>query len=249
MDFDHLSEASDSNITEESLKDKMNNKEEMENIAEKLIKLENYENAKSIWNHIEILDKVNQLLVDKNKAASEEDYELAMKLRDQINQQKASMLSEKVVADFFSSSTNKQISLKNIVNQVIYRVDDCFAKYFAKSFIEKYNRIDFKDFEAKIRVKHEITIKALVLLKITKIGLERFRNNCDQLVSFLVKEVTENLSILNEIKRQDPAVLEAMKQEGKFIVFIKGIKSLNQILRNMHYTVELLHHIDDTPGK
>ena len=65
MDFDHLSEASDSNITEESLKDKMNNKEEMENIAEKLIKLENYENAKSVWNHIEILDKVNQLLVDK----------------------------------------------------------------------------------------------------------------------------------------------------------------------------------------
>ena len=54
----------------------------MKKIAEQSIKLENCENAKSIFNHIEILDKVNELLVDKKKAASEEDYELAMKLRD-----------------------------------------------------------------------------------------------------------------------------------------------------------------------
>ena len=221
----------------------------MEKIAELLIKLENYESAKSIFNHIEILEKVNELLVDKNKAASEEDYELAMKLRDQINKHKESLLSEKDIADFFSSNSSRQISLRNIVNQVIYRVDDCFAKYFARTFIEKYTRIDFKNFQAKIRIKHEITIKAIILLKITKIGLERFRNNWDQLVSFLLKEVNQNLLILNEIQRQDSAVVDAMKQEPKMIVFIKGIKWLNQILTNMHGTVELLHYIDDTPGK
>ena len=86
-------------------------------------------------------------------------------------------------------------------------------------------------------------------MKITKIGLERFRNNWDQLVSFLLKEVNQNLVILNEIQRQDPTVVDAMKQESKLIVFIKGIKWLNQILTNMHGTVGLLHYIDDTPGK
>lgn len=38
-------------------------------------------------------------------------------------------------------------------------------------------------------------------------------------------------------------------QEPKFNIFVKGLKSLNQILMNMHSTVELLNLVDDTPGK
>lgn len=39
-----------------------------------------------------------------------------------------------------------------------------------------------------------------------------------------------------------------MKNEEKFIIFVKGIKSLFQILNNLHTTVELVDQINDTPG-
>lgn len=39
-----------------------------------------------------------------------------------------------------------------------------------------------------------------------------------------------------------------MKNEEKFVIFVKGIKSLFQILNNLHTTVELVDQINDTPG-
>jgi protein-arginine kinase activator protein McsA len=94
MDFDHLPDSADVQITEESLKGKLENKQEMERVAEILIKQENYEGARKVWDHIEVVGQVIQAENDKKKAAQDEQYELAMRLRDDINALKEKLLDE-----------------------------------------------------------------------------------------------------------------------------------------------------------
>lgn len=52
------------------------------------------------------------------------------------------------------------------------------------------------------------------------------------------------MQILSELKTQDQDVLDALKEEEKFSVFIKGIKALYQILTNMHESANILNLID-----
>lgn len=202
VDFNSIKELTHKVWTEESLKDKIEDVNEMLIIADELIKLEKYTAAKMIEAHIKNIDEVKKLLQDKAKAASEEKYELAMQLRDEINTLKSQLMTVPEILALFSdeSETKHQPTLRHIINQVIYRVDDSFATYFVNEFIEKYERIDSQDYISKIKIKHQTAVKALALLKISKIGLNEFKSNCEELVPLLVKEIEENLLLLNEIK-------------------------------------------------
>lgn len=245
IDFDHLPEHHSPRVDKDSIKDKLENKEEMGQLADQLIKMENYEGAKRIWKHVDVLDEMKTALAEKKKAASEEKYELAMKYRDEINQLKEDMLSESDVVELFEHNhTSKQLTLKNMLNQVLYRVDDSTAKYFIDKTLEKYDKIDSRDFDKKIECKRDAMIEALILLKVSKVGLEKYTKNCEELVPFLLKEISENLTILNEMKTQEEDVIDALKEEEKFTTFLKGIKALFQIMSNLHKSVELLDMID-----
>lgn len=83
---------------------------------------------------------------------------------------------------------------------MIYRVDDAFAKYFVKKVLDEYKSIGERDYDKKIEFKKEVMIESLLLLKVTKIGIKEYKNNCDVLVPFLVKEIEENFNILNDMK-------------------------------------------------
>lgn len=245
LDFDHLPESSSPVFTKEYLKDKLENKEEMKKVADALVKQENYDEAQKIWTHIDLIDKVNKALADKQKAAAEEKYELAMKLRDDANSYKEQMLNEKqIVALFNAPHPHKQPTLKNLLNQVLYRIDDSLAEYFVPKYLEKVQKIDDRDFEAKVELKKEAMLEALILLKVTHIGIDEYKLNCDEVVPFVLKEVQENLLILNELKTQEEEVLDALKEEEKFTTFLKGIKALYQIITNMRESAELLDLID-----
>jgi len=178
LDFDHLSENTQVTVTEDSIKDKLEDKEEMKKTAEALIRLENYEGAQKIWDHIDIVDKVIQAGEDKKKAASEEQYELAMKLRDDINNYKEQLMDAVQISDLFNSeSTRHNLTMKNLLNQVLYRVEDSFAQYYIPKFTQKYQSIDERDFDSKVCLKNEAMIEALILLKISKIGLDEYKLN------------------------------------------------------------------------
>ena len=93
-------------------------------------------------------------------------------------------------------------------------------------------------------LKKEVMIESLIFLKISKISIEKFKQNCDELVPFLINEIESNLLLLNEIKCLNPEVIEELKKEDKFTVFIKGIKVLYQIVFNMHTCLNLIGNVD-----
>jgi hypothetical protein len=244
IDFDHLPE-SKPEITRNSLLGKLEDEQEMTKVAEEMIKMENYTGAQKIWDHVDLINKVQKILDDKKQAAADEKYELAMKLRDEASELQNKMLNEQQIADLLNAkNTDSQPTLKFLLNQVLYRIDDSMAKYFVPKHLEKYQSIDDRDFDRKILLKKDIMVEALTLLKVTKIGLDQFKLNCDEVVPLIVKEIEENLLLLNELKTQDQDVLDALKEEEKFGVFLKGIKALYQILTNMHDTTQILDFID-----
>lgn len=244
LDFDHLPESRPS-ISIDSLKGKLEDESEMTKVAEEMIQMENYTGAQKIWDHIDLIHKVKKILDDKKQAAADEKYELAMQLRDEAAQIQDKMLNEQQISDLLNSkASNSQPTLKFLLNQVLYRVDDAMAQYFVPKYIEKYQNIDARDFDRKISLKKEIMIEALTLLKVAKIGIEQYKLNWDGVILFIVNEVRDNLKILNELKTEDQEVLDALKEEEKFSVFIKGIKALYQILTNMHESTNILNRVD-----
>ena len=243
--LDGVSDTKKISFTEESLQGKLEDKETLESAIKQLIKQENYSGAEKIWKHIDIIDKIGKVLEDKKKAAAQEQYEQAMKLRDEADKMKEDMLNEKEIMELLNSEdTHHHPTLKFLINQVLYRVDDCSAEYFVNKFLNKLESIEERDFESKLELKKDVMLEALVLLKISKIGIDEYKTNCDELVPFLVREIEENLLILNELKDQDQEVLDALKDEEKFLTFLKGIKALYQILINMQESAEILDLID-----
>lgn len=61
---------------------------------------------------------------------------------------------------------------------------------------------------------------------------------------FIIKEISGNLTILNELTTQEVEVLDLLKEEEKFTTFLKGIKALFQIATNLSDSIELLDLID-----
>lgn len=228
VDFDESLNVYSTSVTPESLTGKLDNKEEMKKIAESLANYENYEGAQRLWDHIDAIDKI------KNSNPSE------------TKNLKAKMLNEQQIVDLLSSlqQVHKQPTLRFVVNQVLYRVDDAVAQHFVSKFIERYQKIDDRDYDQKINLKKRIMIEGLILLKVNKIGIEEYKYNWDELVPFIIREIEENLILLNELKTQEEDILDALKAEEKFNVFLKGVKALFQILTNIHESVELMEPID-----
>ena len=65
IDLDHLKETETVIYTIELLKGKLENKTEMEAVANQLIKLENYKAAEKIWDHNEVVEKIAKILEAK----------------------------------------------------------------------------------------------------------------------------------------------------------------------------------------
>lgn len=177
IDFDHLPESRPT-ISIDSLKGKLEDESQMTKVAEEMIQVENYTGAQKIWGHIDLIHKVKKILDDKKKAAADEKYELAMQLRDEAAQLQDKMLNEQQISDLLNSKeSSSQPTLKFLLNQILYRVDDAMAQYFVPKYIEKYQNIDDRDFDRKISLKKEIMLEALTLLKVTKIGTEQYKLN------------------------------------------------------------------------
>lgn len=245
MDFNNISSFAQTSIDIDTLKSKIEDSNYMQQVSDTLIKLENYEGAKKVLEHINIITLIQKHTVDKNKAAAEEQYEVAKSLRDEIINLKAKLIIPETVLEFVNvNNDHKQPTLKSLLNQVVYRVDDWIAKYFIPKVLENYNSISDKDFDRKIQFKKEVMIDSLVFLKISKIKIENYKRNCDEFVPFLIKEIESNLVILKEIKSLEPDVIIALKQEDKFNVFLKGLKVLYQITSNIHTSLCLIDKVD-----
>ena len=65
IDLDHLKETETVIYTIELLKGKLENKTEMEAVANQLIKQENYKAAEKIWDHNEVVEKIAKILEAK----------------------------------------------------------------------------------------------------------------------------------------------------------------------------------------
>ena len=168
-----------------------------------------------------------------------------MKLRDEAKQLKKKMLNEEQIINLFSdNSSHHGPTLRFLINQVIYKVDDSMAQYFVPKFIEKLQKIDERDYTHKLSLKKDVMLESLILLKITKIGIDEYKINFEEISRLLTKEIEENLVILNDLKTQEQEVLDSLMEEEKFLIFLTGIKALYQIFSNMHESSEILDLVD-----
>lgn len=125
IDFYSSSSLSQSSIDSETLEAKIEDSDYMQQVSGTLIKIENYEGAKKVIEHINLLALIQKYTADKNKAAAEEQYEVAKTLRDEIINLKSKLLTPAAVLSFVNANNDhKQPTLKSLLNQVVYRVDD-----------------------------------------------------------------------------------------------------------------------------
>jgi hypothetical protein len=78
---------------------------------------------------------------------------------------------------FSSENARQKLTMKKLINQVLYRVDDSTAQFFVTKYLERYQNVDDKDFERRISLKKDAMIEALTLLKVTKIGIDEYKQN------------------------------------------------------------------------
>ena len=242
-------------ISIDSLSSKIEDKAYIHKIADALIKLENYDGANKLYEHIELLSKLQSLSDEKSKAVAEEQYDIAKALKNEISDLKRQLMNPDTMIDLIHCNTeNKHLTLRNILELVIQRVDDPFALYFVPYAIEKYNRIEHPNFQrkteiqsessssanSKIKFKTEIMIESLVLFKISVIGLDCYKRNLELLVPFLLKEIEENYISLKAMKNFGEEVLDIIREDQKFTVFLKGIKALYQVAFNTETSLEII---------
>ena len=151
IDFGHLPESPQISIDLNTLNSKIEDITYMKQVSDTVIKLENYEGAMKIIDHINTIQKIEKNTIEKNKAAAEEQYEVAKSLRDEIISLREKLIKPETILSFVNvNNDHKQPTLKSLLNQVLYRVDDWIAKYFIPKVIERFNSIGEQDFDRKI---------------------------------------------------------------------------------------------------
>ena len=246
-------------INQNLLIDKIEDKNLMKKIADMLIKHENYDGANKIYDHIEILSKIQKLSEEKNVAVSEEQYDTAKILKNEITELRLQLMSPEAVMDVYNTSTDdKHLTLRSILELIIKRLDEPFSVYFIPNVIERYNKFEDINIQQlkressverkahtnpKIQFKAEVMIQSLVLFKISAVGLENYKKNWELIVPFLLKEIEENNRALSEMKNYGEDALDIIREDQKFTVFLKGIKALYQVVTNIHTSLDQISKI------
>ncbi|CDW90131.1 UNKNOWN [Stylonychia lemnae] len=239
------------NMSDQQIDALLNDQSQLNTLQSYLIKqLEQSEQeVKSKFsNHLQIIAKMDRKNKKKIKAATDEDFELAAKYRNQYNQLKNQLLQVKNIREMLN---HKPILTEKQLFELVVNCDEKFhfsQNLFKNHCSKKLEKSDICIYLMQVYNQQISYSYSTYLTQINK-GMSKLKQETDEIISAIKIELNQIQRVVDQVEglqdQNENDSISELTENTRFIRFFKGILVFRRIVRMQRFKLVVAEMQED----